>query len=124
MKKIALISLVALSITGCSTILNGKTQSISVDSNVKGAEVMINQVVVGQTPFVGQAPRTQAPQITVRKDGYETKTIVAETAFEPVFWGNIIFGGFFGSTTDNSTGAMYKYAPAAFNVELKPAEKK
>lgn len=116
--------MIALAATGCSTILNGKTQSIAVDSNVKGAEVVINQVVVGQTPFVGQAPRGAAPQITVRKDGYESKTIVAETAFEPVFWGNIIVGGVVGSTTDNSTGAMYKYAPATFNVELKPAEKK
>jgi hypothetical protein len=124
MKKLAFISCVVLTVTGCSTIMNGKTQSISVDSNVKGAEVMINQVVVGQTPFVGQAPRGAAPQITVRKEGYESKTVVAETAFEPVFWGNIIFGGVFGSTTDNSTGAMYKYAPATFNVELKPEAKK
>lgn len=123
MKKISIIFLMAVMVTGCSTIMNGKTQSISVDSNVKGAEVLINQVVVGQTPFTGQAPRTQAPQITVRKVGYETKTVVAETSFEPVFWGNIIFGGFFGSTTDNSTGAMYKYAPASFNVELKPEGK-
>jgi PEGA domain len=123
MKKIALIAMVALLATGCSTILNGKTQSISVDSNVKGAEVLINQVVVGQTPFVGQAPRGAAPQITVRKTGYEAKTVVAETGFEPVFWGNIIVGGVFGSTTDNSTGAMYKYAPATFNVELKPEGK-
>ncbi|MBK9347350.1 MAG: PEGA domain-containing protein [Burkholderiales bacterium] len=124
MKNIALISMIVLASTGCSTILNGKTQSISVDSNVKGAEVLINQVVVGQTPFVGQAPRGSSPQITVRSDGYEPKTIVAETAFEPVFWGNIIIGGVFGSTTDSSTGAMYKYAPATFTVELKPAEKK
>ena len=123
MKKIALISVVALLATGCSTILNGKTQSITVDSNVKGAEVLINQVVVGQTPFTGQAPRGAEPQITVRKAGYESKTIVAETGFEPVFWGNILIGGVFGSTTDNSTGAMYKYAPATFNVELKPEGK-
>lgn len=123
MKKIALIAALALVSTGCSTILNGKTQSISVDSNVKGAEVVINQVVVGQTPFVGQAPRGATPQITIRKAGYESKTIVAETAFEPVFWGNIIFGGVLGSTTDNATGSMYKYAPATFNVELKPEGK-
>lgn len=123
MKKIAFIAALALASTGCSTILNGKTQSISVDSNVKGAEVLINQVVVGQTPFTGQAPRGQAPQITVRKAGYETKTVVAETGFEPVFWGNILIGGVLGSTTDNATGSMYKYAPATFNVELKPEGK-
>ena len=123
MKTVILASLLAVVATGCSTILNGKTQSITIDSNVKGAEVMINQVVVGQTPFTGQAPRGSAPQITVRKAGYDTKTIVADTGFEPVFWGNIIFGGFFGSTTDNATGAMYKYAPATFNIELSPEGK-
>ena len=123
MKKIFALLPAVLLMAGCSTILNGKTQSISVDSNVKGAEVLINQVVVGQTPFVGQAPRGAAPQITVRKDGYQAKTIVADTGFEPVFWGNIIFGGVFGSTTDNATGAMYKYAPSTFTVELQPEGK-
>ena len=60
MKKIILVSSLVILASGCSTIMNGKTQSITVDSNVKGAEVVINQVVVGQTPFTGQAPRGSA----------------------------------------------------------------
>jgi hypothetical protein len=120
MRFIALVLASTAFVSGCSTIVNGSRQSITVDSNVKGAEVLINQVVVGQTPFVGQAPRGPAPQITVRKQGYESKTVVADTGFEPIFWGNIIIGGVIGSTTDAASGSMYKYSPAALNIELKP----
>lgn len=107
-------------LSGCSTIVNGRNQNITIDSNVKGAEVLINQVVVGQTPFVGQAPRGNAPQITVRKEGYESRTVIADTDFEPIFWGNLIIGGFLGSTTDAASGSMYKYTPASLNIDLKP----
>lgn len=120
MRFIALVLASTALVSGCSTIVNGKSQSITIDSNVKGAEVLINQVVVGQTPFVGQAPRGSAPQITVRKEGFESRTVVADTGFEPIFWGNIIIGGFLGSTTDAASGSMYKYSPASLNIELRP----
>ena len=123
MRFIATVLACTAILSGCSTIVNGKSQSITIDSNVKGAEVLINQVVVGQTPFVGQAPRGSAPQITVRKEGYESKTVVADTGFEPIFWGNIIIGGVLGSTTDAASGSMYKYSPASLNIELKPVGK-
>jgi hypothetical protein len=108
--------------SGCSTIINGKVQSISVNSNVKDAEVKVDDAIVGRTPFTGYVRRNGGAKLTLSKVGYESKTVTLDTAIEPFFWGNIIFGfgSFFSSTTDASTGSMYKYDPATINVDLVP----
>lgn len=104
--------------TSCATIVGGTSQTVSIDANVKGAEVIVNGALVGQTPFAGSIKRGKSTSVTVKKAGYRPKTIVLNTEVEPIFWGNIIVGGFFGSTTDLSTEAMYKYTPASINLDL------
>jgi hypothetical protein len=39
----------------------------------------------------------------------------------PWFWGNIVLGGFVGSTTDGLSGAVYEYSPNQYMVTLQPA---
>ena len=115
---IAVSVLVLLATTGCSTIVNGKRQIVSINSNVAGAQVTVNGMPVGQTPFAGEIERSSKAIVQLNKEGYVTKTMTMDTSFEPIFWGNIISGGFFGSTTDGVSGAMYKYAPATIQVDL------
>lgn len=105
-------------LSGCATIFKGKTQLVSINSNVKGADVVVNGITVGKTPYNGPIQRGSSTTVTLIKDGYETKTATLSTEFEPIFWGNIIFGGLLGSTTDSSTGAMYSYAPATIILDL------
>jgi PEGA domain len=119
MKLLApLLAVLLLAVTGCSTIINGKTQMVSVNSNVRDADITVNGMTVGRTPYAGQIIRGDKTIVTVSKDGYHSKTITLSTEFEPVFWGNIIFGGVLGSTTDNATGSMYKYAPNTLQIDL------
>ncbi|MGZ3790560.1 MAG: PEGA domain-containing protein [Bacteriovorax sp.] len=114
--------LVLLTLASCSSIIKGKSQLVSIDSNVKGADVIINGKTIGQTPFTGPIERDSSSTITVKKEGYTSKTITPTTEVEPVFWGNILCGGGVGSSTDLSTGAMYKYAPSTFQIDLAKAE--
>ncbi len=118
--KIKALSILALALlsTHCATIVSGKTQTITIDSNVKDAEILVNGASVGKTPYTGPVIRSKSSTVTLKKDGYASKTITMNTEIEPMFWGNIIIGGVLGSTTDNSTGAMYKYAPATLTVDL------
>ncbi|HYX35010.1 MAG TPA: PEGA domain-containing protein [Oligoflexus sp.] len=116
-KAISLIALALLS-THCATIVSGKTQTMTIDSNVKDADIVVDGVNVGKTPYTGPVTRAKSASVTLRKDGYASKTVTLNTEIEPMFWGNIIFGGVFGSTTDNSTGAMYKYAPGTLVMDL------
>ncbi len=109
-------------ILGCSTILKGKTQIVSINSNVKGADVIVSGITVGKTPYNGPIQKDSSTTVTLIKEGFDTKTATLSTEFEPVFWGNIIFGGFLGSTTDSATGAMYKYAPATIQIDLEKTQ--
>jgi len=106
---------------GCASIVKGKTQNVSIESNVRGATIIVDGQTVGKTPFSGPIPRGSDTTILVKKDGYEPRRMTLSTEIEPIFWGNIIFGGFFGSTTDMGTQAMYKYAPATIMVDLEVA---
>lgn len=114
--SVALASVFTLS--GCATIFKGTSQVVSINSNVKGAEVIVDGKSVGQTPFNGPIKRGSDTTVTLTKEGYEPKSVVLNTEFENVFWGNILIGGTIGSSTDFGTGAMYKYSPANINVDL------
>mgnify|MGYP003432182605 CR=1 FL=1 len=115
---IASIVYLSLFLSGCASIVNGTSQLVSINSNVKGADVIVNGMTVGTTPYNGPIKRAQSTTVTLQKDGYESKTITLNTEIESIFWGNIIIGGFLGSTTDLATGAMYKYAPATLQIDL------
>ncbi len=111
-----------LSIVGCSSVINGTKQMISINSNVKGADVIVDGHNVGKTPFNGKVKRGSDTTVTLQKDGYSSKTIVMSDEVAPAFWANGLFLHGFGlsSTTDYATGAMYKYSPASYQIDLEP----
>jgi hypothetical protein len=126
MKRLFSILLSVVVISGCATIIKGTSQTVSINSNVSGAEVIVNGQRVGTTPFTGPIERKSGTTVTLQKTGYQTKTVTMTTEIESVFWGNIIIGGVLGSTTDLTTGAMYYYAPATLQIDLnqdQPAKK-
>lgn len=103
----ALISVALLS--GCSTIFNEKTQTVNVTSSdgrtVKGTVDGATFVAPGAVPVL----RTKAAKVfTTDAEGCNKQTTV-ESKVDVKFFGNIITGGFLGSTTDYSTDKMWKY---------------
>ncbi len=103
---------------GCAAILRGTKQKVSIDSNVPGAEILINDKKIGVTPFVGRIPRGVDTTLVVRKRGYRTRTMVLNSSVEPIFFGNIFFFAI-GSVTDYLIDSMYKYA-GTIQVDLYP----
>lgn len=106
---------------GCATIISGKEQTISVNSNVAGADVYLNSVSLGKTPLVASVPRGQDGTLRVQAAGYTPFTFALNKKINNVFWVNIFIGGTFGSSTDYSTKAMYEYEPSTFFAPLQPA---
>lgn len=121
MKKFSslIAALFIVSLVGCSTVMNGTSQMVSINADVSEADVMVNGVSVGKTPFSGKIKRSNKTEIKVSKTGYETVVITPETSLPVAFWGNIIIGGLLGSTTDGVSGAVYEYKPNTFYVNLK-----
>ncbi len=119
MKKLLTILLcvgMALMFTSCATIIDGTSETISVDSNVKGAKVYIDNSYVGDTPYVGTISKAkESKTIKVSKTGYEDSITILNPTYNNVA---LLSGVGFLSTTDYETGAMWKYDPAAFYVTL------
>ena len=104
--------------SGCATIIKGPKQLVTIDSNVRDADVLVGSETVGKTPFNGPIKRGSSTQVTVKKEGYYPRTVTLSTQTETAFWGNILIGGVLGSSTDSGTGAMHKYSPATIQIDL------
>lgn len=115
MKKILLILLLAASVSACASIIDGRTQNINLvpskGENVE-ATVMskagIQNVKLPQTISLQKNSQDIAINIKSSKC-VSPSTTVSRSRLNPWFWGNIIFGGLFGSSTDAGTGAMWSY---------------
>jgi len=99
----------AVCVSGCATIINDKTQQVSVTTS-DGQKI---SGTVDGTPFttpgtVDLRRSDEAKVFETDAPGCETKTVV-DNKVDGVFWLNIILGGTFGSTTDATSKEMWKY---------------
>jgi hypothetical protein len=113
-------SLALLILIGCASIVDGTTQLVSFNSEPSGAQVLVSGSMVGVTPMSIEIKREKGTTVTIRKDGYEPHVVTLNTKLNPMFWGNIITGGTFGSTTDSMSGASVEYSPDQYFVTLNP----
>ncbi|OHD13072.1 MAG: hypothetical protein A2Y41_03910 [Spirochaetes bacterium GWB1_36_13] len=110
----------SLVLVSCGSIVNGGKQEISIDSNIQGVEVELNGTKIGVTPLKYEVSRKSEEPLsfTLKKDGYTPQTVQLNSSISGWFWGNILIGGFFGSSTDYSTGGMYQYSPDNYFIEM------
>ena len=105
-------------ISSCSTIVAGRSQEVTFTSEPKGTEVLVAGKSYGTTPITVNLDRKSGQVITFQKEGYNSQTRSLETSVNPWFFGNIVLGGFIGSTTDAITGSMHEYKPNSYYVTL------
>ena len=117
-----IVSIILINLTiflnSCSTIVSGRSQEVTFSSEPKGVEVLIAGKSYGITPITVNLERKSGQVITFQKDGYNSQTRSLETTVNTYFWGNIILGGFIGSTTDAITGSMHEYKPNSYYITL------
>ena len=109
---------------GCATIVVGEKQSLTFDSEPAGAQIIIDGAPMGVTPAIITILKRDYIHATVvfRKEGYTDQQATLHTKTTGWFWGNILFGGLLGSSTDSSNGSMLEYEPAKFFVTMPPAK--
>ena len=112
MKKFASAAMIAAfsTMVGCASIVTDSTAMVNLTtSNGEKTEVTID----GQTfnaPGVAVLHKTGANKIAIAEgEECQGQTVITRKV-EPAFFGNIITGGFFGSTTDYSTDKMWTYS--------------
>lgn len=120
MKNILLLAVATtLMASGCASIMTAETQSINVTtSNNKQAEVTIDDKTITAPGMVVVLRDGKDKVVKSSSAGCDNATPIKKD-IAPAFFGNILIGGLFGSTTDSSTGKMWNYAD---NVEISCAE--
>ena len=100
---------IAISATGCASIINEKTQNVNVvTSNGQKTEVAVDGMPY-QAPGVASFKRAKADKIITTRDPKCNPTTIAPSTVDNVFFINILTGGVLGSTTDYATEKMWKY---------------
>ncbi len=124
---LAALMVVAMACMHCATIINGTSQSVSVNSEPMQATVVINQSPVASRVFEGTTPATcrlsrgSAYDVVVTMPGYREETVHIDKVFSAVFFGNCLLGGLPGMIVDLITGAYNDLKPADIQVSLQMA---
>ena len=113
----------AVLLSSCATIFDGDTQVLTFDTVPAGAEVQLNGVTIGTTPFSTEVKRGKGNTLVFKKDGYQDRALPMVTTLNMTFLGNLVTGGATGTTTDAATGAINKYEPGQYMVTLVKEEK-
>jgi len=94
------------------------------DSNVNNVKVFMNGVqigVKGDGPFYYKFKRESGTKmITFKKAGYKDNSIELGRSLTGMFWGNLLIGGLFGSSTDlSTTNNGMEYSPNQYFIEMR-----
>lgn len=116
MKNFAILLAAVVGLSACSTIVEGTSQELIVNTTPEGADCALKregQVIgrVNPTPG-GITVKKSKHDITVvcTKKGYETATFFNKSDVAGATVGNIILGGGIGWAIDSANGADNKYA--------------
>jgi hypothetical protein len=114
-------------LTGCSSVIEGTSQEIIVNTNPEGANCAVNRegvniARVNPTPASVTIKKTKHDiTIVCEKDGYQTATYLNKSGVAGATVGNIILGGGIGWAIDSASGADNKY-DSPVNLTLVPAQ--
>ncbi len=108
-------------LVACATIVSGTSQTVTFYSSPEGATVLVGGKILGKTPLSMNLKKESGQSLVFEKEGYKPFSARLETSTNSWFWGNIVIGGFFGSSTDAISGAIYEYSPQQYMVTLEQA---
>lgn len=121
-RRTFLIATAGIAFAGCATIFSKTTQTVTINSNIQGAEVRIDGNVVGTTPYSGVVKKgSNAKTVLISKEGYQPQQIALNTAINPLLILSIVFWDL--GTTDLISGAAWEYSPNSYYVNLIKAGK-
>ena len=119
------ITMAATGLSACSSVIEGTSQEILVNTNPSGANCEFvregNTIArVTQTPGGATIKKTKH-DITLKcsKDGYQEATYLNHSGAAGATFGNIVLGGGIGWAIDSASGADNKY-DGVVNITLVP----
>lgn len=116
-----------MTMSSCCTIISGRTAKVTLEGQV--AEP-VNIIVDGKGyanvstfPFKVKVKRNSKPSIIlITSNNYVYEDVVVSKKFNPVMWGNLIFGGLIGASVDAMSGSMYSPEDKKYTLAFSPKE--
>ena len=125
MRKFSVVAAL-VTLTGCSSIIEGTSQTLTINTNPAGATCVLNRngQVIGQiqsTPggIVVEKAKHDI-NVVCNKEGYLEATYFNKSDVAGATVGNVILGGGIGWAIDSASGADNKYTEI-MNITLIPA---
>jgi hypothetical protein len=120
-----------LSVSSCTTIINGSKQNINIQSLTSDSKIYVDDVEVGRDKISIRLKRAKNHNISIKKEGYQTKNIkltkeiVAGNLISDPLLAYLLLGltgyGAAGAVwilVDATTGSWYSFKQDTFIVEL------
>lgn len=104
--------------SGCATIVNGRTQKVTVQTEPSGATASVAGVGSFTTPAVIPLDRDTDHVITFTKAGFHDRSVTLKRRLSGWAFGNIIFGGIIGIVIDAATGDWWYFDPETFIMNM------
>lgn len=117
------IAVTTLLFNSCATIFKGSTDDVSFSSDPSGAKVYVNGVLLGTTPVKLKLKSKNSYTIEIKKEGYETKTVVINNSIGAGWIILDILGGFIPVIIDAATGSWYSLDQEHVNAVLEKQQK-
>ena len=121
-KRPATAAIVVAIAAACGTIIHGTRQDVGVSSTPTGAQVVVDNMPLGQTPVVAKLTRKDNHVIRITMPGYQTFETNVTRSVSGWVWGNIVFGGLIGLAVDAIRGGLYKLRPEQVTGTLATAD--
>lgn len=106
-----------MAVSGCATIINGRSQDVALASTPPGADVKVDGAQT-TTPGRVTLKRDQDYKAVFTKEGFPDQSVKLEK--KPSWWilGNVLIGGLVGLVIDFVTGGAYKLVPDSVDVDM------
>lgn len=121
-KRPAIATIVVAIAAACGTIIHGTRQDVGVSSSPTGAQVVVDNMPLGQTPVVAKLTRKDHHVIRITMPGYQTFETNVTRSVSGWVWGNLVFGGLIGLAVDAISGGLYKLRPEQVTGTLATAD--
>ena len=117
--SLALAAMFTIVSSGCSTLVKGNRQMITINSEPTGAKVKLSNGLKGTTPYSANLETNNDYIAEVSMDGYEQQQVQITKQFRAAttILGNILWL-LIGCIVDFASGSAYGLQPDNVNVEL------
>lgn len=118
MRLVISLAILAMSASGCASILKGTSQTIAVNTNPPGANCVLRReggviATANPTPQIVEVSKSKEDiEVSCQKEGYEDGLTGIASEGDLTTAGNILAGGLVGVAIDAGTGALNEYPPS------------